>query len=696
MRGELDAFSIHQAVHGYADGHRLLASSVRLPKDADRMLLVLSDLSGTTGGESFDPYLTCYPVRSIGCHAIARTWPAQEMPRPGCVWTHTLLIPDERLDGRFQPEHLLPLFRRPSLRSGFAAYQTDLHFRSDGLDDVQLEPVHVRPPLAAALMRALYGAAQKRVTLCVPDYSCADGPLLAAWRLRWGGLRRAFTFCGGARNPRTLDGDGFDLQAALEKDARRFDRGPAPSQFVPWLSRGDVTNEAWVDAAATACADASYGELQAFVERVGLSLPADTALFRPLVQAHLVLRRPVNRNAVTDLIALLETEFPDGNSGRDFKRAFLAKHSPAELDERSILRGLAFSTRPAAFDAADLDVRVRSSALWCDFDFALDLLTTLALSGGGSLAAEVIHGLASALPPHALGSLLDGSPEVVAAVFDVRPELATAHELWTSGHDRQLRLAAAVALRRDLLTSRADGILAAALDSAADPINPDLIEAFGSASVATVLSWLDADARRPRRLPPGWRGALARRIELVVEWLRSRTVAHVETVSLIFDLIGGDALADNDVALAVLATHVSHDTASASETAIALAGRLLRASLTSRRPAAVTLAAACLDVVYDAAAASRLPTYVWDELTAALPDGRRGTWDRCAVLRAGVAEKFRSGQWPASNLVAITRDPGILRGVVEKLKNRRSGRRVLEAAAALESLPAPRELLSSE
>src|ERR1700726_1813340 len=109
---------VQQTVHGYFEGHRLLASSVRLPKDAERLVLLLSDLSGSTGGEQFDPYLTGYPVESAGYYALARTWPAPEMSRPGCVWTHTLLISEELLSGLIRPESLLDLFRRPSHASG--------------------------------------------------------------------------------------------------------------------------------------------------------------------------------------------------------------------------------------------------------------------------------------------------------------------------------------------------------------------------------------------------------------------------------------------------------------------------------------------------------------------------------------------------------------------------------------------------
>ena len=37
--------------------------------------------------KGFDQYVTGYPLDSINAYALAMTWYAPEMPRPGCVWT---------------------------------------------------------------------------------------------------------------------------------------------------------------------------------------------------------------------------------------------------------------------------------------------------------------------------------------------------------------------------------------------------------------------------------------------------------------------------------------------------------------------------------------------------------------------------------------------------------------------------------
>ena len=50
--------SIHQAIHGYRDGHRLLSSSVSLGADAARAMLVLSDMSGPANRREYFPFVS--------------------------------------------------------------------------------------------------------------------------------------------------------------------------------------------------------------------------------------------------------------------------------------------------------------------------------------------------------------------------------------------------------------------------------------------------------------------------------------------------------------------------------------------------------------------------------------------------------------------------------------------------------------
>ena len=212
-----DCLLLHQALHGYSDGHRLLACSRLLPRDAQRIMLALSDAAGSGIPEGFDSYLTAYPLRSAGVFALARTWSAPEMPRPGCVWTHTLLLDAGDLGRPDSLAALISLFRRPT--SGGDGYDAPL----------QAEPgagprLDARSrALAPRVLEALYTDGTAGPVVVAADRSDdVEALFLALWDQQWNEQRATFTLSTGSIAPRALDGIPFRLQAAPAADARRL------------------------------------------------------------------------------------------------------------------------------------------------------------------------------------------------------------------------------------------------------------------------------------------------------------------------------------------------------------------------------------------------------------------------------------------------------------------------------------------
>src|SRR6266853_1393530 len=125
---DLQINAIHQFLHGYSEGHRLLQGSLKLPNDLARLMLRMSDLSGTSVVNGFEQYITGYPLDSINAYALAMTWYAPEMPRPGCVWTHTLVLPSQAMATIPSLNSLTPLFKRPERSSIKGQYADTLPF----------------------------------------------------------------------------------------------------------------------------------------------------------------------------------------------------------------------------------------------------------------------------------------------------------------------------------------------------------------------------------------------------------------------------------------------------------------------------------------------------------------------------------------------------------------------------------------
>ena len=153
---------LQQALHGYADGHRQLALSTQLkPRDVKTML-VLSDLSGPSAAIEPAGYLTGYPLSDSKMYAIAQAdlaGPRDVALRPGCVWTHTILIDFADIATLSDASTLLPLFRRPTSEST-AGYGASVE---TPLDSSAAALPAAAEPYARALLASLYGKPRKRV-----------------------------------------------------------------------------------------------------------------------------------------------------------------------------------------------------------------------------------------------------------------------------------------------------------------------------------------------------------------------------------------------------------------------------------------------------------------------------------------------------------------------------------------------------
>src|ERR1044072_9482712 len=87
----------HQALHGYRRGHRLLEASLELSVQDRQFLAAVTDRADAGRLPGWDGLLSVYTLPESGVFAISVTWSAREMPRPGCVWAHSLFLDSTRV-----------------------------------------------------------------------------------------------------------------------------------------------------------------------------------------------------------------------------------------------------------------------------------------------------------------------------------------------------------------------------------------------------------------------------------------------------------------------------------------------------------------------------------------------------------------------------------------------------------------------
>jgi len=207
---------IHQQIHGYRSGHRLLAASMSLSAANQDAVDRLSDLSGFLEHNDRPPtYLTAYPLPDADFFALARTWYDDDAPRSGCVLTHTLLMSLVDWEAMASPYELLALLKKP---------RGQIERTLDQLDCSRVDismPVP-RPKLAglSELVECLFLAQKQPVTfLGLED---AEVIALRVVQALWPSSRRNFSFCTFALQPRQIGERNFDLVFVPKESRSRF------------------------------------------------------------------------------------------------------------------------------------------------------------------------------------------------------------------------------------------------------------------------------------------------------------------------------------------------------------------------------------------------------------------------------------------------------------------------------------------
>ena len=121
--------------------------------------------------------------------ALTATWPAEEMVRPGSVWSHTLLVDWGTVCALKGAAGFLSALRRPDGPGDLAQYRKPVR-----IEDSHLEPAPGAEKLVETLLIALYAWPDQPAAVVVGRLQEAESALLAVWEQQWPRLRLETTF----------------------------------------------------------------------------------------------------------------------------------------------------------------------------------------------------------------------------------------------------------------------------------------------------------------------------------------------------------------------------------------------------------------------------------------------------------------------------------------------------------------------
>lgn len=606
---------LHQSLHGYDRGHRWLAGSMDLPHDAERVVLALSDLSGSMPGERELSYVTGYPVPGTDYYAIARTWTADELSRPGCVWTHTLYLDPPAVATLADARSLNRLWRRPT--AGAFPYTEPIRLMdASGISEIQVDLA-----AAGALLKALCADGEPSVAIAVEPSQPFDNALLGIWSQCWPQIRKEMTFCSRSASPRSLLGQPFMLQGVPRAARSRWQKRT--------LDRDDpATSDLWIQTALRDMCSLGSTPLRSFLSEYGQSSPVRS------LQAFVTLfTLEADWGPYTRILSVLKKEFSSVKEARALKGRLLGANVSRPIRAELELLQLLAEDTDRSLPIGTFDLSARSRTIARREPRAAWSLGLAAAHSKGAAGHRILEGLAAGASATQLRSAPDS---LVGALVGLRPSLAADPGLWKEHSESILSV---------LLTSTIDQPNQLAIAGA-------IVSALHQPprSLLTAPLWVDALAvaystSSSTPLPPGaqWSDVVINGADALVEWVKSHPTETkpLETMAATLDPL--------DPVLSTLPGHhwlrifpKAEKWREPCDSRIAAFLFVLGCRVGDGEP----LVAASFGPLYGALARQALQQDAWEVLDRHLPTVPFwADWDRCARLEKGVKKAAKAHHW---------------------------------------------------
>lgn len=658
---------IQQTLHGYERGHRLLASSLELPQSVARRLLYLSDLSGSNRAEGFEQYLTGYPLPEISSYALSQTWDAPEMARPGCVFSHTLLIDFSDLAQVSDLNVLLSLFRRPEKAGCESMYSQSLTLPT------KTRPRNLDLRQVRSLLAGLYSPDEPDLIIAASSSEEWLAAIMAVWSQMWPRLRRRWTFSTGSLGPRNIDGQRFALQVIPARWRTRMEREFADAiwlddSFEPQLSTDNLA------VLTDDCASVTDTELRKYLRHQAADLPPNRS-FMPMLLDLWKLQQlgdsaPPDPVQIVALLSDVGRLFPRPD---DAPRLKSEHFGPARSISRevAILSALAQASVGNAFDADALGCEDRIVSLWQTHRHeAEQVFAALLEEQSSQLGERMLGAIAKVLTTDEVVDLAGTHPAVVNRWLPAHPEWLVIPALWKLPVEKQRSLLHLVAEQRHSLSKQLPEILGAMIESGSMQLALEAETVLGPALVDALLQTWEA-GKLPTGLSNEWLDVLSRHPSALVAWLQQGSHPP-RMVAQVVRAIGPVALESARLPFAAWEHDLLHAARQADQsTRIMLHSVRCSLGLRDLDRKGYRLLDGSFAPTYFAVRARLLPEPWKQHLFAQLPartDKLRLAFDE-DVLLLGLWQRFEKELWELEHLFSILADRDIFRAFIGLLKH---------------------------
>lgn len=663
--------AVHQALFGYEDGHRLLASSPSLNEEAASSLLPLTDLAPGVEASQGQDYWTGVPLVAQKQYALMHTWTAPEMPRPGCVWTHVLLVNFSDLARFVDMKVLARQTSRPKAGESFTAYSKAISVsarRSAPVDELRA----IQRDDALNLLRSVYAPRANGRVRAVSR--AADEIIFALWSQQWPELRRSFSFRSTTDTPNDALGANFHLQVSS-------------SVIVPDAQEEASKAEPWEKLAIDDLESVEPTDFRRFLWRYGPDIRRGRDRFRFLAGFYLSTRteRLADGPLHASLTHVAQT-LPDPSDGGILKRDLITcKHdSDSILPETDLLDTLTYFVdheSSKAFPPPTPQDCEALNRLWPTHTEEILSLAERAWENKADVRQPIVDALAKFVSSSTFLSLTVARPNVRAALLAVNPAFLDSPELESVPQPDLSTLLDFIPARDSLLANAIVNRLLKADDA---HVAAEMLRRFPDVTTRLVVEGTGPVSQGQLGVANAWLDALAVHPEYALNSAFMTSGTDSTALARLARVMGHDTPEVLHVGPLPWATamHSGLDHLEGYER-LAFLTFLLVATIENPARGCEPLLERSFEPVHRALENSNLPWDAFRMLTRHLPTlSWWDNWDNCRRLRIAVVRTYVEGQLDPQSFRQLTADRRLFEALTVLAENTTGGRSFINQVSA--------------
>ncbi|WP_156146537.1 hypothetical protein [Desulfosporosinus sp. I2] len=630
---------IEQTLHGYASGHHLVASSIKLSEKSKLKMEILSDLSGPEIQSGFKEYYTGYFLPEDHKAVLSYTWYADEMERPGCVWTHSLLIePSDLRTIGVDIYQLINMFCRPSNSIDFLSYNKQIfleirdYSNSINMDNAKLQ----------YLIWAIWGNKSPAIILADNSNDYAK-EIINLWTRQNNDLKQGFSFSTGSLAIRKFEKDILSLQVVPRRILNNVLRIQDESNVLKEIS--DIkTFPVWVVKACELQLKDAWEDINKFRSKFGIQYLRSESLVQ-FVKLYVGAKAEIRCLNIAEGLNIIEKIFPTNEKeeqGSLFIELYSANEFREWISEDNSLKVLVYlvGCKWLTVNSVQLE-KLINQGLILDSINSKKLVRYLK-NETSNIGETMLKIYANTIPQEMFEDFTDMELDMCSLLITLNPAFAQCEKIWkqSRGFQQEILQCLKNQMKRvDLI----DNILTIVLDNSLFDFGKELYGLYGEKSINIFVDYL-----------LGFRILASEKFESIKEVCKEHDKYCVQTIETkyneldyrqlimmleITDPYSYSVAKMNDKLWIQIFDKINISIVS-DEDKMTIALFYFPVILQSKSTFPLYIVGFAFEIIHSSVARQSLPSEHWRKIEKLLPENSwLNQWDKCKRLRKAVKRK---------------------------------------------------------